>query len=58
MVDEWKCQEEEELVKLRFEECRRMEVEVGLDYVKESGGIQVIDFRKKLVFLIEFYFER
>lgn len=47
MADERKRQEEEELAKLRSEERRRMEAEVGSDYVKESGGTQATDSRKK-----------
>lgn len=47
MAEERKRQEEEELAKLRFEERRRMEAEEGSDYVEESGGSQVRDFRSK-----------
>lgn len=47
MADKRKRQEEEELAKLRSEERRRMEAEVGSDYVKESGGTQATDSRKK-----------
>lgn len=47
MADERKRQEEEELAKLRYEERRRMEAEVGSDYVEVSGGTQATDSRRK-----------
>lgn len=58
MADERKRQEEEELAKLRSEERRRMEAEVGSDYVKESGGTQATDSRKKSASSTESYSER
>ena len=47
MAEERKRQEEEELAKLRFEERRRMEAEVGSDYVADSGGSPATDSRRK-----------